>query len=219
MEDFFRRFMASIVVASLLFVPVTALASQGFVDASALNVRAKPTTQSKILNCLKRGTKVNIVEKQGDWYKIKAGNKTGYVASRYISKETTGSRSAINRNISGELINIAKNQIGKPYRSRTAGPKSFDCSGFTYYVFNKMGIKLNRSSSAQTSNGTYIPKSKLRPGDLVFFKTNGTGNISHVGLYIGNGQMIHASSSKGITKDSINSKYYKKRYATARRVL
>lgn len=219
MEDFFRRFVSSIIIVSLLFIPVIALASQGFVDASALNVREKPTTQSKILNCLKRGTKVDIVKKEGDWYKIKSGDKTGYVSSKYISKETTGSRSAINRNISGELINIAQSQLGKPYRSNTAGPKSFDCSGFTYYVFNKMGIKLNRSSSAQTNNGTYIPKSKLKPGDLVFFKTNGSGNISHVGLYIGNGQMIHASSSKGVTEDSINSKYYKKRYATARRVL
>ena len=95
-----------------------------------------------------------------------------------------------------EVIAYAKTLLGKPYVWGAQGPNSFDCSGFTYYVFkNKAGIVLPRTSSAQSKYGTYVSKSNLKAGDLVFFDTNGAndGNVSHVGMYIGNGQMIHAS--------------------------
>lgn len=92
------------------------------------------------------------------------------------------------------VINMVKRQVGKPYVYGAAGPNSFDCSGLTYYCYkNAAGITLNRSSAAQASNGRYVSKSELKPGDLIFFNS-GTNRIRHVGMYVGNGQFIHAPS-------------------------
>jgi len=92
--------------------------------------------------------------------------------------------------------------------------------GFTYYIFkNELGITLPRTSYSQGSAGVKVEKSQLVPGDLVFFNTTGRG-ISHVGLYIGDGNMIHASSGKRQVRiDNINSGYYSQRYVTGRRVI
>ena len=137
----------------------------------------------------------------------------------YAASETT----FFEVNKADEVINEAKKHIGKPYVWGAQGPNSFDCSGFTYYVFkNKAGIILPRTSSAQSKYGTYVSRNNLRAGDLVFFDTNGANNgqVSHVGLYIGNGQMIHASySQKKIVIDNFNSSYFKRTFVNGRRVL
>lgn len=117
------------------------------------------------------------------------------------------------------LMKIVGDLIGVRYKAGGSTPKGFDCSGFTSYVFEKLaGIKLNRRSADQASQGTKIAKDKLREGDLVFFRTSGK-SISHVGIYIGDGKFAHASSKKGITITSLDDKYYAKRYVTARRIL
>ncbi|MGN1033308.1 MAG: C40 family peptidase, partial [Intestinibacter sp.] len=161
--------------------------------------------------------------------KINYNGKTGYVKSSYLqsskpSSSSTGnsSNTSISKSASA-VISYAKSLLGKPYVWGAQGPNSFDCSGFTYYVFkNKAGITLPRTSSAQSKYGTYVSKSNLRAGDLVFFDTNGSNNgaVSHVGLYIGSGQMIHASySQKKIVIADFNSSYYQNAYVNARRVL
>ena len=118
------------------------------------------------------------------------------------------------------LLNLAYSKQGCPYSWGLAGPNSFDCSGFAYYTYkNAVGITLPRTSSQQAKVGTTVNKSDLKPGDLVFFNTSGRG-ISHVGIYVGNGNMIHApSSGKTVRVESINSSYYKSRYVTAKRIL
>lgn len=132
------------------------------------------------------------------------------------------SRSSFNRrnvtNIS-KVIEYAYNAIGKPYVYGDTGKKGYDCSGLTYSAFLEIGIKLPRSSSTQASTGVPIKKEDLITGDLLFFNTSGKG-ISHVGLYIGEGKMIHASTgSKKVKIEEIDSTYYKKRYVSARRVI
>lgn len=127
------------------------------------------------------------------------------------------------RNSSKQLTNLIKGAyslIGKQYVYATAGPNTFDCSGLTYYLYKThLGIALPRSSYLQPGGGTKVDKSELRPGDLVFFNTTGS-RISHVGLYIGDGNMIHASSTKGQVRiDTINSGWYYSRYVTAVRVI
>ena len=118
------------------------------------------------------------------------------------------------------VLNLAYSKIGSPYVWGAEGPNSFDCSGFTSYVFrNAAGVSIPRTSSAQSGYGRTVSKSNLQAGDLVFFNTSGKG-VSHVGIYVGGGNMIHSpSSGKTVSVTSINSSYYSSRFVTAKRVL
>lgn len=118
------------------------------------------------------------------------------------------------------VLNLAYSKIGSPYVWGAEGPNSFDCSGFTSYVFrNAAGVSLPRTSSAQSGYGRTVSKSNLQAGDLVFFNTSGKG-VSHVGIYVGGGKMIHSpSSGKTVSVTSIDSSYYSSRFVTAKRVL
>ena len=197
---------------------------------SGLNVRSGAGTSYSKLGKLEYKEKVTVLSTSNGWSKINYNGKTGYVDSSYLQSTVPGSNgnNANNNNNTvstkaNEVIAYAKTLLGKPYVWGAQGPNSFDCSGFTYYVFkNKAGIVLPRTSSAQSKYGTYVSKSNLKAGDLVFFDTNGAndGNVSHVGMYIGYGQMIHASyGQKKIVIANFNDSYYQKAYVNARRVL
>ena len=190
---------------------------------SGLNVRSGAGTSYSKLGKLEYKEKVTVLSTSNGWSKINYNGKTGYVDSSYLQSTVPGSNgnNANNNNNTvstkaNEVIAYAKTLLGKPYVWGAQGPNSFDCSGFTYYVFkNKAGIVLPRTSSAQSKYGTYVSKSNLKAGDLVFFDTNGAndGNVSHVGMYIGNGQMIHASyGQKKIVIANFNDSYYQKAY-------
>ncbi|SHH64432.1 C40 family peptidase [Sporanaerobacter acetigenes] len=144
-----------------------------------------------------------------DYIKLDRGRE---FASRNMFSRRT---SSLNK-----LISSAHAVVGSPYVSGDIGEKGYDCSGLTFSIYkNSLGIKLPRSSRDQVGVGVPVKKSELLPGDLVFFNTSGKG-ISHVGLYIGDQQMIHASSgSKKVERANINSKYYASRYVTARRIV
>jgi lipoprotein Spr len=116
------------------------------------------------------------------------------------------------------LVSVVSSVYGTPYKFGGITTSGFDCSGFTQYVFKKMGVSLARTSAAQYKQGTPVSKSQLREGDLVFFNTLGNG-VSHVGIYIGDGKFAHSSSSKGIRTDSLSNSYYKQRYLGAKRIL
>lgn len=118
-----------------------------------------------------------------------------------------------------QILATANGQLGVSYRYGGTTPAGFDCSGFVQYVFRKNGISLPRTSYDQFKAGKSIAKSELKPGDLVFFNTYGSG-ASHVGIYAGNAKFIHASTTKGVTYDSLNDPYYwSKKFIGARRVL
>jgi len=96
-------------------------------------------------------------------------------------------------------------------------PSGFDCSGFTLYIYRQLGVRLPHSAADQFYLGTPVSRSDLLPGDLVFFETY-TQGPSHVGIYVGEGRFIHASSRRGISLDSLDSSYYASRYLGARRI-
>ena len=117
-----------------------------------------------------------------------------------------------------EVVNYAYKFLGKPYVYGAAGPNAFDCSGLTQYVYNKFGIVLSRTTYTQVGEGIKVKRSDLKAGDLVFFNTE--GSISHVGIYIGDGEFIHAPrTGKPVMVSSLSDGYYSARYATARRIL
>lgn len=119
-----------------------------------------------------------------------------------------------------KLIAEAESWKGTPYKYGGQTKKGADCSGFVMAVFdNALGIKLPRSSKAQAEYCKKIKKQELRAGDIVFFSGNKKGKVSHVGLYIGDGKFIHASSSRGVIVSDLSESYYVRNYNHAGRVL
>lgn len=128
----------------------------------------------------------------------------------------TVSRGAVSKGT--QVVNYAYKFLGKPYVYGAAGPNSFDCSGLTQYVFSHFGINLSRTTYTQVGEGTKVNRKDLKPGDLVFFNTQ--GSTSHVGIYIGNDEFIHAPrTGKPVMVSSLSDGYYSQKYATARRVI
>ena len=118
-----------------------------------------------------------------------------------------------------QIIATAKQYLGVPYVWGGTSPSGFDCSGLVYYTFRQHGIYLNRTAATQYQHGVYVSKSNLQPGDLVFFQNTYKAGISHVGIYVGNGQFIHASSSQGVTISYLSNSYWASHYYGARRVI
>ncbi|MFC7685749.1 NlpC/P60 family protein [Ureibacillus sp. GCM10028918] len=116
-----------------------------------------------------------------------------------------------------ELTTTAYKYIGVPYSYGGTTTNGFDCSGFTQRVFSDLGINLGRTTSAQYSTGNAVSKSNLAVGDLVFFNTSGRG-VSHVGIFVGNGQFVHSSSSKGVTVSKLSESYWANRYLGAKQI-
>lgn len=119
-----------------------------------------------------------------------------------------------------ELLSFGKEYIGTPYLFGAASglTTAFDCSSFVQYIFAEAGKSLPRTAAAMAAKGTKVAKSSLSVGDLLFFNSSNNW-IGHVAIYAGNGNMLHASTSKGVTLTSMNSAYWKARYVTAKRIL
>lgn len=138
-------------------------------------------------------------------------------AERKPKPKQNTEKKASNDRESSKVIGMAKSLLGTRYVWGGTSRGGFDCSGFVGYVMRNAGISLPRTAIEQSSRGSYVPRSELRSGDLIFFNTRG-GRISHVGIYIGNNNFIHASSGKGRVIISALSGYYANRYVTGRRV-
>lgn len=213
-----------------LTVATTADAAIGYGKVSAggstLNMRSGAGTSYGVVSSLPDGTIVEIVGINNGWYKIQYGGKTGYVSSDYMVtvKDSVGSRStaeaASSSAIGDQIVAYAKQFLGVPYVYGGNGPNCFDCSGFTKYVYAHFGVTLNRTATDQLANGTSVSKSQLQPGDLVFFRANTTKPVSHVGIYIGNGQFIHASTNTySVQIDRLDTGYYAGVYVYGRHIL
>ena len=226
--------------------PATTEPQTGYISASSVNVRASASTSANVVTTLTRNTEVTIEGEENGWTRITTSTGvSGYVSSEYISDEQVQAtnRSDTERtqkivelpntatdvteteevntvvNKGEEVVDYAKTLLGKDYVYGGVGPNSFDCSGFTQYVYKKFGINLSHSASAQANIGTTVSKSDLQLGDMVFFSQGGS-SIGHVGIFVGNNSFIHAANpQKGVVITSLADGYYTSNYKTAKRVL
>lgn len=221
--------IAGIVLTSAITLPladvsqVEAATQVKYVNSTTgLNVRSGPSTSHQKLGRLAYKEKVTVLSTSNGWSKINYNGTTAYVSDSYLQNTIPSGNTSVSTNAAG-VIAYAKQFLGVPYVWGGTQPSGFDCSGFTQYVFkHKAGITLPRNSYVQTLYGKSVSKENLQPGDLVFFDTKGVndGNVSHVGIYIGNGQMIHASfSQQKIVIDNFYNSYFQRTYVNARRVL
>ncbi|MGN1297406.1 MAG: SH3 domain-containing protein [Clostridia bacterium] len=209
-----------------------------YVNTTTVNLRKEASTDSEIVTRLSLNTSVDVYAEENGWSKVKVNGNEGYISSSLLSNEkqetsrsqstprtqttqstttTTETTTVPSSGKGATVVETAKNYIGCSYVYGASGPSSFDCSGFTSYVFKLHGVSLNRTAAGQYSNGVAVSRDQLQPGDLVMF---GKSGINHVGIYIGGGQIVHAANpSRGVTIDTINSGYYNNNYVGARRVI
>lgn len=173
-----------------------------------------------------RGEEIAITGFKDGKFAVKNGEKTVWIQKAYVSFEKPAPKAIKEKRMSKSNEKQNKNQhavlsyayelLGRPYRYGANGPYAYDCSSFTQTVFRKIGIYLPRTSQEQAKVGTRVSKNNLQPGDLLFFNTDGTG-VSHVGIYIGNGKMIHAGGDR-VHVTSIEKEYWQKRFLFAKRI-
>lgn len=191
-----------------------AIATVAKVNADMLMVREEPNTECTILTRVAEGEELEVVEVQEGWVKVNIDSKTGYVSADYVEvyqslpKGVTLKELSYSDGVSStavDLIEYAKQFLGNPYvYGGTSLTNGTDCSGFTMRIFAQYGYSLSRTSREQANNGTRVSLSEIQPGDLLFYSYG--GSIGHVAIYIGNGQIIHASTER--TGIIIGNAYY-----------
>ena len=215
-------FIAVVIVLSMALCTVSANETKryGIVTASLLNLRKAPTTNSQILAQIPNGTSVNIIKLEGNWANVSYCGSTGYLSLDYL-KIMAGEAPSRSESVSSKgqaIVELAKKYIGTPYRYGGSSPSGFDCSGFVYYLYKSMGVTLNRVAADQMTNGKWVPLNALQPGDIVGF-ANKSGYINHVGIYAGNGMMIHSpQTGEFVRYESIVTGNYSLRATCGRRI-
>ena len=202
----------------------------GTVTADRVNLRSGPGTSYRVVSQAHTGEQAYIIGFNQQWYKVICKGQICYIRSDYlqltqIPYENHGSANrplffkdgkstgiapsaaalegSSHNSSRAKIVEEAKKYLGTPYSWGGNTPAGFDCSGYVQYVLKQCGITVPRTTELQVQVGSYIPKASLRPGDLVF----------------GNDQMIHASSSKGVTISNLSSSYYLEHYHSARQLI
>ena len=200
----------------------------GSVDASLVNLRSGPSTATTALAQLAAGEKVSIFGFNCGWYKVRCNSFAGYLRSDLVALTekpyenfgvTSGSTGTADfgRTTGRQLADYAKQFVGYPYVYGGSSPSGFDCSGFMQYVFAQFGYTINRTATAQLNDGVSVSCDEMQPGDIVYFGYGSTA--THVGMYIGDGQFVHAqNSATGVVVSSLSESYYASRYLCAHRI-
>lgn len=208
----------------MLCMVVAVNADTGLVTPDVgLNLRTGAGTDYDIIDVIPQGTILHIIGYDNGWLQVIYRDKTGYVSQEYVSlqDDMSGYGSSVDAEmpLREQVVEYAKQFLGTPYVYGGSAPGGFDCSGFTSYVYKQFGYTINRVAADQASNGVAVDRSALLPGDLVFF-TNGGYGIGHVGIYVGDGQIIHSPKPGDFIRyDSLDTAYYANNYVCARRII
>lgn len=207
----------------------------GAVDASLVNLRNGPSTSTTMLDQLKAGEEVEIFGFNSGWYKVRYEGQIGYIRSDLVSllekpvnnaglaatssaNGTSSGSASMPTDLGQQIATYAQQFVGYPYVYGGSSPSGFDCSGFMQFVFAQFGYQINRTATAQLANGYYVEYDDMQPGDIIYFGFGSTA--SHVGMYIGNGQFVHAqNSSTGVVITSLSEPWYANRYLCAHRIV
>ena len=200
-------------------------------------IRRSASFHDSVIGRMENGTELKVLGTKGQFYRIDCYDMKGYIAKSQVrvaedgkyfvdckegSSETTSMTTRSLQDaltINSTVRTRAMKYRGVPYVWGGSSPRGFDCSGFSQYVMRKAGINISRTVLAQMGEGVVIAKEDLQCGDLVFFSnTTSRGFASHVGIYIGDGKMIHAGNG-GIAVTNLSSAYWVKHYQCARRVV
>lgn len=204
--------------------------------ASSVAVKILPSEESETIETLANNANCKVISGGTNWTKIisPAKNQIGYVRTSEVSvitetkaKTATAKKAKPAANVNpasfgtgsgSKLVAQAAKYIGTRYVYGGTSPSGFDCSGLVQYACRKLGVSVGRSASAQYSNGAAVSRSNLQAGDLIFFSRG--GGISHVAIYAGGGQVIHAPrAGKRVCYQSLSSLSESLRYVGARRVM
>lgn len=216
--------------------------------ARASDAQEKQTTLTSIVRIgayysaaaigqLENGTAVTVLDETREFYKIDCYDMSGYIARAQITYKEDGKyyvncnpESTETRTFTYEdharalqlrhsLFALAREQLGKPYIYGSTGPRGFDCSGLMYFLFGQHGYSLHRTASQQLQDGIIVSREGMQVGDLVFFRESWDSYpASHVGIYVGNNQIIHAGDG-GMEYADLDVEYYARNFLCARRVV
>lgn len=188
---------------------------------SYISLREEPSTEADRLRIIFDGKAAKLLDVYDDeWYEVSYGTDTGFVLAEYCEPvhyadyEGTSATSTLIEDIIAE----AYTYLGTPYRYGGSSHNGTDCSGFTMAVFGAFGVSLPHGATSQYYMCRGVSSAERAPGDLVFFATGGSG-IGHVGIYLGGGQFIHASTSSGVIISSLSESYYARTYLYAARLI
>jgi len=212
--------------------------AQGRLTGDKVNIREKPKTSSDILGTYSKNTTMTVIGINSGWYKVKHDGHTGYIRSDFMEiisghkpSAASSTRSSpasptspappANLTLGEKIVNFALGFVGSKYVYGGTSPSGFDCSGLVYYVYKEHGISVTRTASGQfRDNGVLISKSDLAPGDLCFFSSYKNDTVTHVGIYIGDDEFVHASRpGVGVVISRLDSSYYTTGWVGAKRVI
>lgn len=200
-------------------------------------VRMTPKSDGPVIGQLEDGTRITVLDSRGDFYKIDCYDMVAYIAKFQVSQNENGEyyvnclpdsretkvltywNPAQALELRHSLLALAKKQLGSRYVYGSERPGAFDCSGLTSYLYKQHGIKIQRRASLQLQDGIIVPKEAMQAGDLVFFREGTKYPASHVGIYAGNGKIIHAGTSSGVVYADLDTSYFEKYFLCARRIV
>lgn len=205
--------------------------------ASTSKVYYRASRYSMVIGQIEDGTTLKVLKETDDFYRIDCSGMSGYISKMQVTRNEYGvytvscaaedEDTGIQRYAPwiaglqkrGDVVQLAKTQLGTRYVYGGTSPYGFDCSGFTQYIYGKYNVRLNRCADTQLENGIIVERKDLQMGDLVFFRTPGSPWVaSHVGIYVGNDQMLHASRY-GIAYADLGTAYWTRAYVGARRII